>query len=119
MKMPLILVEGGSDVTLFESERALLEYVEGYDVKCGIYEVFDSTGRCFELTALSNQEVELTAPAAPIDRSKDLQDILTGLLSRIDVGSSETQQRDLDDLVARVASRLGVERESRRWPWRR
>jgi hypothetical protein len=61
MIAPFVLVDG-HDVELFPSLDVLVSRVEAYDVRHGMYEVFDGEGTAIQLTADSDLSPVLASP---------------------------------------------------------
>jgi hypothetical protein len=115
---PVVLVEG-ADVNVFASIGSLLGYVEAIDVRDGVFQAFDATGRAIQLAATSDRgPVTYTLGTVPEP------ELLRGLLAkaakaypqgRLDLNPEQLDGASLDELLTALLPKPSPRRRWRFW----
>jgi len=105
---PPIVVAEGRDVRLFSSVEEAARALEGPDVLDGIYEAYDATGFCLELTSRGGPEdysatVSLRVPTVPHVDAERLCRLLRECLEHdgMTVAADASVARLLDTVIAK------------------
>jgi hypothetical protein len=100
MKTPIVAYNYG-DVLVFEKVEFLQGYIEPQDVEDDEYIVFDSEGRLLQLVLRTPNEIIVQEMEDNPTHVAQLQQIMSGFLSRRGVSKEWLQQASLEQLIDR------------------
>jgi hypothetical protein len=112
---PVVLNERG-DVNVFRSIRSLIGHVEAIDVRDGVYEAFDATGRSIVLSAASDRAA-VTYTVSPTADPERLRSVLLRFATRPRVATALPPEIDIGaaTLAGLLDALLPKEKPRRRW----
>ena len=114
MQFPIIVIDSGGDIALFDSIDSAESYIEPIDVDNGEYQIFDSQGRTmlpkvkFGKGFLSPSRVALEV--SEVVCATDLRSAIQGYLGRAGfIRENPDVQIELDQLVEILCRHVSVE----------